>query len=348
MKKSLFIIFIIGALISQSCSQTNNKQNNAEYLIMFYNVENLFDTIDHPEKRDDDFTPEGRKEWTTKRFNKKINDLAKVIDAVGDKKPADLIGLAEIENRLVLEELIAHKLLRNQGYQIIHFESPDERGIDVALLYRESRVKKAFAEKIYVDFAWDKDDKTRDILYAKVLIKKEPLHIFVNHWSSRGGGREKTEPKRIKSAELLRNKIDSIKNENPNASVIVMGDLNDEPENISIKRVLYANGNKNGCNSSLYNLAWEESLKGKGTYHYWRENEWNMLDQIIVSRNLISDQNDLLSVRSKSQEIFSPKWLMYKNEDNILVPSKTFGKNYYGGYSDHLPVYIYLNVTSRN
>jgi predicted extracellular nuclease len=341
--KNLLITAVVTILFSFGCtgSKAQDKEKG-EYLLMFYNVENLFDTIDNPNKRDEDFSPEGRKQWGQKRYEKKLNDLAKVIDAVGGKRHADIIGLCEVENRTVVEALANHELLKSADYQIIHFESPDERGIDVALLFRKATVQKSYAENILTRFAWDSEDKTRDILYAKLHLSDKDLHVFVNHWSSRGGGLEKTAPKRMRSAALVRSKIDSIQAKDEDPYIVVMGDMNDEPENLSVQRILYANGSIDGCSESLYNMAWIPYKRGEGTYHYWRENKWNMLDQIIVSRNLIM-QDSGLKVTTKEQKIFKPDWLLHENEDGIKVPDKTFGKGYYGGFSDHLPVYIYLN-----
>ncbi|MFO8086251.1 MAG: endonuclease/exonuclease/phosphatase family protein [Bacteroidales bacterium] len=344
MKKIIrpLVIALFFSGIMQSCSHAQVPEKG-DYLIAFYNVENLFDTINDPDKRDDDFTPQGRKKWTSKRYNKKIHDIAKVIHALGDDQKADIVGLAEVENRAVLEALIQHPLLKEHEFSIIHFESPDERGIDVALLYRNARIKKITAENIFVRYPWDIDDRTRDILYAKLSINNQPIHVFVNHWSSRGGGRAQSEPKRVEAARILRAKIDSLKKTEPAAAIIVMGDMNDEPNNISVKRVLYANGKQNENTNSLYNMSWDSFNKGKGSYHYWKTNEWNMLDQIMVSRSLLNEDNSPLHVSDPNQGIFKPGWLLYKNEDGSLTPSKTYGRHYYGGYSDHLPVYFYIN-----
>lgn len=341
MKNILLLAFatvLFSACERQSTAQTHQK---GEYLVMFYNVENLFDTIDSPDTHDEEFTPEGRKSWTRDRYEKKINDIAKVIDAVGGEAAADIIGLCEVENRRVLDDLVNHDLLKEYSYSVIHHDSPDERGIDVALLFRKSVATKLYVDNIQVDFAWDKDDNTRDILYAKLKLNEGPLHLFVNHWSSRGGGVEYSSPKRIRSAALVREYVDSIQNTEPDADIIVMGDLNDEPHNISVERVLFASGREDYCEDALFNLADSPVFEGKGTYHYWRENKWNMLDQIIISRSLLDEYG--LKVTENHQGIFKPEWILYENEDGSKVPSKTFGKGYYGGYSDHLPVYIYLS-----
>ncbi|MGM0613715.1 MAG: endonuclease/exonuclease/phosphatase family protein, partial [Bacteroidota bacterium] len=346
MKKYGIICFILVITISFRPLSAQSYEKG-DYLVMFYNVENLFDTINAPDKNDKEFTPDGRKNWTHERYSKKVKDIAKVIDAVGGEQPADLIGLAEIENREVLERLVEHKTLSPYGYKIIHFESPDERGIDVALLYRKSTISKKSAEKIKVDFPWDPDDKTRDILYAKVHLDQQLLHVFVNHWSSRGGGVGKTAPKRMRSAALVREEVDKILASNPEANIVVMGDLNDEPENLSVKRILYSNGNADSKCESLFNMSWEPYKNGLGTYHYWRDNEWNMIDQMIISRSLLPEKSNGLVVTEKVQGIFKPDWLLHKNEKGVKVPDKTFGRNYYGGYSDHLPVFLYINKVNN-
>lgn len=325
--------------------QVTSAQNcpKGSFLVMFYNVENLFDTVDVSGKYDEEFTPDGENQWNTKRYRQKVNDLSKVISQIGGKKPADLVGLAEIENRNVLKALNQNKNLQNVDYGIVHFESPDERGIDVALLYRETTVNILYKNNLFVDFAWDPDDRTRDVLYVKLQAnEQDTMHVFVNHWSSRGGGVEATAPKRIRSATIVRKQIDSLKQVNPKAKIIVMGDLNDNPDNISVRRVLDANGIIDYTGNSLYNLAWKPYKRGEGSYHYWREDEWNMLDQMIVSRSVLHSNQDLELV-NKEQCIFRPEWILYENDDGTKVPSKTYGRSYYGGISDHLPVYFYLD-----
>lgn len=325
------------AINAQSCKK-------GSFLVMFYNVENLFDTLNVSGKSDKEFTPEGSSNWTSERYWKKIGDISKVIDQVGEQKTADIVGLAEVENRRVLEDLIDTKPLKKKDYAIVHHESHDERGIDVAMLYNSSTVKILHKENIFVDFAWDVDDRTRDILYVKLLAdEKDTLHMFVNHWKSRGGGVEATAPKRIRSADIARQYIDSLFNVNTQSKIILMGDLNDNPDNTSVRRVLDANGVFDQDGTSLYNLAWKPYKRGEGSYHYWREDTWNMFDQLIISRALLRDTTSGLKAVNEEQCIFKREWILHEEDDGDKVPSKTYGKEYYGGVSDHLPVYFYLD-----
>ena len=242
-----FILFIILGLLSINLL----SQNDQALTIAFYNVENLFDTINDPNTKDDDFTPNGQKNWTSERYEKKFLNISKVLSSINPDEIPDLIGLVEIENKTVLEDLINTQALINNKYEIIHEESPDMRGIDVGLIYNPSEFKYLSHKKIPINI---KGYKVRDILYTKGIINtSDSLHIFVNHWKSRSGGQEKTEPNRIVCAQTLRNEIDSILQLNCNAKILILGDLNDEPKNKSIFEVLKAD-NKDS-KESLFNLS---------------------------------------------------------------------------------------------
>jgi len=204
----LMTLFFV-CVISIGC--INAQKQDKDYLrLMFYNVENFFDTEKDPKINDNDFLPEGSMRWTQKRYLDKRNRIARVITNVGEWDPPALVGLCEIENRGVLDDLIKNTPLSKYPYSIVHKESPDPRGIDVALLYRSDYLKCIAQQFIHVKFA-DPRRRTRDILYATFSVSNgDTLHVFVNHWPSRGGGQKQTEPNRLLTASLVRQKVDSI------------------------------------------------------------------------------------------------------------------------------------------
>ena len=329
------------SLDKDTLSTIENKKY--DYKVMFYNCENLFDTKDDSVKLDDEFTPSGKKYWTWPKYQKKLNNIAKVIIAVGEYYPPDIVGLCEVENRYVLEGLTKYTPLKKIGYKIIHKESPDRRGIDVAMLYLP---EKFFPLKITwyeVKFPFAPNSKTRDILYVKGIIgKKDTLHIFVNHWPSKWGGQKETEPKRIFVAKLVKSKADSILKHNNLANIIIMGDLNDSPEDISIQKGLGARHDfDNIIDTALYDLSYYLMMKGEGSHKY--RGHWDIIDYIIVSGGLISRKNKIWSTY-KSSYIFKAPFLLL--EDEKYTGKKLYrtyiGYKYIGGFSDHLPIFINL------
>jgi predicted extracellular nuclease len=308
------------------------------YKIAFYNVENLFDTEDDPVTLDEDFTPEGRQEWTAERYEAKLGKISQVLDSL--RKP-HFIGLAEIENQKVLEDLINTESLKTEDYGIVHKNSPDRRGIDVALLYKKQDFKILETEFIRINFPdyIEKDYTSRDILYAKgKLSNGEVLHVFVNHWPSRRGGLKQSEPKRLFVAQHVKKAVDDILYKDPKALVVLMGDFNDEPNNSSITSVLGALPDDSAAlEGLLYNCFYVQDQEKKGSYNY--RGNWNMLDQIIVSGYLKDPKSPLMV---KKPTIHKYKWLLYEGK-NGATPNRTYGgPNYYGGFSDHLPVSIEL------
>ena len=331
---------ILGSVFAQNISY-NCKKN---VLIVSYNVENLFDTIDDPHKLDNEFLPQSKKKWTSNRYQSKINHLSKVISSIDSTKLPDIISLVEVENRAVLEDLSQNKSLKKAHYQIVHKESPDRRGIDVALLYNPKKFKLLSQHFYKVSLADDAYFKTRDILYAKLIFKKtkDTLHIFVNHWPSRRGGQEKSEHKRVRAAEVLKSVTDSIFKADGNPSIMIMGDFNDEPTDKSITETLQAKPLNSISNGNLYNLSLAKHLKKEGSYYYWKTKEWNMIDQLIVSGQLINSKKEL-QLKSTDVMIYRQNFFLYTNKKGVQSPAKTYGgTRYYGGYSDHLPIYFYL------
>jgi len=306
--------------------------------VVFYNVENLFDTKDDPNTSDDDFTPSGYKKWTSDRYYKKIDDLIRVFSSIDEDLPV-LIGLAEIENRKVLQDLIRHRDMQGSEYSIIHEESPDTRGIDVALIIDKNRFSYIEHESIRIDFPWDKNIKTRDILYVKGAFNtQEVAHIFVTHWPSRRDGISQTEPKRLEVAGKLRERIDLIFQTEENPKILIMGDFNDAPMNKSLEFVLKAKAHKDSAPTDLYNLSYAAAESGMGSLVH--DGQWEMLDQMICSADLLKKDGIFID---DDAEIFDPHWILYKTKDGNKMPNKTYGgKRYYGGYSDHLPVFVTL------
>lgn len=318
----------------------NSSSKKGDCRFAFYNLENLFDSIDDPKTSDEDFLPGSDLEWTPERYQQKVENLAKVIQAVSkDGKAPNVMGFCEIENQKTLKDLI-NKVSPNGNFGFVHQESKDERGIDVALMYDKSLVEVKNQEFFVVNL---KGDRTRDILYAETEIDSEPVHFFINHWSSRREGQVKSEPKRVSAASVVRNKINGLFKENPQAKIIIMGDFNDEPNNKSISEILQAQDQDNAIQAkALYNLSSNWKEEGLGTYFY---DQWNTLDQIIVSSNLLKG-GDGLHTQKDNAHIFNEEWLsFYDKKNKVYRPSRFISSRgkFYGGYSDHYPVYFDLS-----
>lgn len=347
MKKPAF--FLINFLITTyfifpaSAQGLPSPSDNGTVKIMFYNVENYFDTVDNPSTNDEEFTPNGYKHWTFWRYRQKQLKIARVINTIGKWDFPVIVGMSEVENRQVLEALIKYTPLSTANYQIIQKESPDRRGIDVAMFYIKEKFQPIDTSFIFIKFPNDPDKRTRDILYVKGILNKiDTLNIFVDHWPSRYGGQKESEPNRTFVAHVLRKKVDSIFQKTPKAKIIIMGDFNDEPFNKSISQVLKASDKTtNVTDTILIDLM---NFLDQGTYKY--KFEWNMLDQFIISGNLFHAKTGY-TCDTKSAGIFRPDWLM--EEDKTYPGSKPFrtylGPRYNGGYSDHLPVYLNLTLS---
>jgi predicted extracellular nuclease len=315
-------------------------QNN--FRVMFYNVENLFDTEDDPKKNDNEFLPEGARHWTVGRYMNKLNNLAKVITSAGEWDEPALIGMCEVENEKVMTDLTQHSPLKKAGYRFVITDSRDSRGIDVALLYQRNKFKYLEHKTYPIFFPYNARKRTRDILHVTgVVLSKDTLDVFVCHFPSRRGGEKESEPDRIYVASVLKSKSDSLMRIRKNANIIIMGDFNDEPSNISIAQTLNAQPVTQNANSrNLYNLFRHfEKINKTGSYKYGKQ--WNMLDQIIVSGNLISG-NKIFRVLPNTATIFSRDFMLTDDKTHSgKRPKKTFhGRTHEGGYSDHLPVFV--------
>lgn len=329
-------------LIFSSC----NAQETGRNRVMFYNVENLFDTVNDTLIRDEEFLPDGEKKWSNDKFYTKLNHIYKVMISCGEWDPPAIVGLCEIENRFVLEKLIYNTPLKKFDYRICHYDSPDERGIDVALIYRKAYFTPDTSYPISVRFPFEPGNKTRDILYVKGVIGSgETLHIFVNHWPSRYGGYQATAPNRNYCAQVLRNSVDSVCKNDSSARILIMGDFNDGPYDESLKNHLGAAVDSFSLSKDgLVNLsAIFDREEHVGTLKY-KEN-WDVFDQLIVSGNLLNDTAGLY-VTKQEANIHNPDFLFMEDEKYLGIrPFRTYlGFRYIGGYSDHLPVYLDLKV----
>ena len=332
---STTLIALIIVVLLASCSE---KKTTTSFTFAFYNVENLFDTIDDPNISDEKYLPDSKIAWNTERYNHKLDNLTKVISGIDTVNFPALFGLCEVENIDVLNDLVNHESLKKAGYNIIHKDSPDGRGIDVALLYNPKIFKPIKTNYVVPNFPDNPNLKTRDILYTKgVVNKNDTIHIFINHWVSRWGGQAKTEPNRIQIAKTIKNITDSILYLQPNANILIAGDLNDNPSDTSILNVLQAmEVPTNPQNSTLYNLSLTQFKNGEGSLYY---KSWDMFDQIIISTAMLTGKNGL-KVNSTNQSVYKQDWMLYQPKKGPARPSRTAAGKYYGGFSDHLPVYV--------
>ena len=316
------------------------------FRVMFYNVENMYDTRDNPDTYDDDLTPGGKLHWTNYRYWQKLNNISKVISSVGEGCPPALVGLCEVENDSVLFDLTRKAALQRHKYEYIITSSKDWRGSNVALLYQRDQIR-ILSNKSYRPLLGDSIRTTRDILHVTGrLVNGEILDLFICHFPSRSEGIKKTRPYRIKCAELLKQKSDSILLIRKKANIIIMGDFNDYPHDISMAGTLKAQSLESGISSgTLYNMFYYKiKEKDAGSYKY--RGKWNFLDQFIVSSDLFGKSGKVF-VKNKSAYVYSAGFLLEKDNEKYggLKPFRTYsGFRYLGGYSDHLPIYMDLDI----
>ncbi len=331
----IFILFI-GLLLTTGATMAQEQVR-----MVFYNVENLFDPADDPEKNDEEFTPGGRLHWTRTRYTDKLLKIAEVVEVVGAGEWPAGIGLCEVENRKVLEELTEKTAMVSGGYRIVHVESPDHRGIDVAFLYRA-----AFFEPLRVQSLSVSEDTllyTRDILYVSAILKgKDTLHLFVCHFPSMTGGELQSEWKRKEAARVVRKQVDSIQQVNPSAAVLIMGDLNGKADRPAQKEVLKTHAPKRRIRDNhLYNTGYYLLHRATaGSYRY--QGNWQTIDHLIVSGAMLNGKSPLQAGRRLT--VFAPSFLLEEDKNHFgFKPFRTYlGFRYHGGYSDHLPVYTDL------
>ncbi len=331
---------------------------------MFYNLENLYDTVDDTLRRDEEFQPEGDRHWSGYRFYHKLTSIAKVILNTGAWEPPAVIGFCEVENREVLEQLVGHPLLRRWNYQIVHKDSPDKRGIDVAAIYRPDGFYPLSYRYLPPVPEGEQVPSTREILYlcgicggqgeeartkellpehtveaARTQTDIDTLHLFFNHWPSRYGGLMETRPLRMKAARRLKTETRILQQKHHHPLIIITGDFNDQPQDESLLRGMGAAASSHGHPDSLVNLSYPWKKMGKGTLKY--QSQWNIFDQFIVSEAL-------LEAMPVSARILEAPFLLEEDEKftGTRLRRTYLGFRYQGGFSDHLPVLLHLGNTS--
>lgn len=329
----LFLLFIEFQIVA---SFEAVAQEKGDFRVAFWNFENFFDPFVDSTRVYNEFTENGSQHWTKSRFYKKRNNMYKAILAISENEPLAVLGIAEVENQYVLNMLFNQTPLKTHNYRIVHYEGDDKRGIDVALVYCIDKLQLVYTEPIKVKNPKNRNYKTRDILYAKFYDRRgDTLHVFVNHWPSRYGGERETIKLRSLAANTLKHKVDSLVFLHQTIpKVIIMGDFNDTPEDPSIKDIL--------CDDVLVNLFADGNKLGfEGTLKH--QYTWQIFDQIIVTNSLINNDKGLV-YRRNSAAIFHGDFLFEKDESfgGVKLFRTYVGPKYFGGYSDHLPVYIDL------
>jgi predicted extracellular nuclease len=332
----ILIIALLSAVAVSACAQDKTYKASC---IAFYNLENLFDTIDDPNTNDAEFLPGGINKWTTQRYQAKLSNMAKVIAGIGGemvKGGPTIIGLSEIENRGVLEDLINTTPLKDLDYAIVHYDSPDKRGVDVAMLYKPSVFKVTNSTTNTLYMPGRTDFYSRDQLVVTGELDGETISVIVNHWPSRRSGPEYRE----EAAKLSRKLSDSLSREHKNAKIFIMGDLNDDPTDKSVLKVLGAKGKKEDVKKGdLFNPMWQLHREGIGSLAY--RDAWNLFDQIIISEPLLSDNGK--GWKFHKAKVYNEKFLIQKDGPYAGYPFRTFaGGAYAGGYSDHFPTYLFI------
>ncbi len=340
MGNKLFLVFLL--LI---CFSTNiyPQQNNKQSSILFYNLENLFDTLDDSETEDDNFTPGGELHWTNKRLSAKLINISKVIVNVSEWNIPDIVIFCEVENRKLLEKLITQTPLKSYPFKIIHKESPDFRGIDVGMIYNsDSFVPLEY--NYYPLLINEKILNTREIMYVSgILNGKDTIHIFGNHWPSRYSGLLETRVLRNEAANLLRSKVNELNKKFKSPKIVIVGDFNDNPDDKAISEILKAGIVTNPVvEDQLYNLFGGLSPNECGTLKF--QSRWFIFDQIIVSGSLLSNKSGCYTSSEDAKILNLPFLLEEDQKFGGKKPFRTYyGYSYIGGFSDHLPVMLQLN-----
>ena len=336
-------LFLSTAIIAVFSLQSQNDPGTYEAsCVGFYNIENLFGTLDTFDKYDEEFTPEGANKWNTEKYLFKLNQLGKVISELGTQVHPDglaILGVAEVENIDALEDLAHNAYLKNRNYQAILVEGPDRRGIDVGMLYNPAHFSPSNI-KSHTLYMADTTFKTRDQLVVSGMLDGSPIHVIVAHWPSRSGGEKRSEPNRIAAAQLGRSIVDSLMALDANATILYMGDLNDDPVNKSLMRGMlcvgdpaFVKGNK------LYNPMYDMYNKGVGSLA-WRDT-WNLFDQIILSPGALDEST--FGWKFHTVRVFNQPYLTTQEGNFKGYPFRTFaGGAWTKGYSDHFPVYVVL------
>lgn len=339
-----FIFFFLFLFTLKIEGQTKRKFKI--HTMAFYNVENLFDTINDPNKNDEASPMMELKSAKTEIYKKKVKNMASAISKIGantSKNTPVIVGLSEVENRKVIEDLIKDPNLISKDYGIIHFESPDERGIDVALIYQKAffnPLDKSSHELKLRNRGNNKRDYTRDVLLVSGYLEGDLIHVLVNHWPSRSGGEARSRTKREAAAGLNKQLIDSLQKQDSYAKIFIMGDMNDNPNNSSLKNILKTKGDKRKVGfKELFNPMEPMFKKGLGS-NAWRD-AWSLFDQIIISKPLLEE--DYSSFRFYKAGIFNEQFLITKKGQYKGYPFRSFSwGGFTNGFSDHFPVYVHL------
>ncbi|HAN38336.1 MAG TPA: endonuclease/exonuclease/phosphatase [Chitinophagaceae bacterium] len=336
------------ALLSWCIGFTANAQAKTQYklaIIGFYNLENFYDTIDNPIVDDQEFLPKGDRNYNTTIYYDKIGRLAKVISEMGADKSPDgpaILGVAEIENDTVLADLVKHPLLAKRNYKIVHYDSPDARGVDVGFLYNPKYFTVLDSKPLFVKLPGGSKDAyyTRDILWVKGTFDGDVVHVYVNHWPSRRGGEERSAPARAAAAQVAKNHIDSIAKVDGTQKVILMGDLNDDPVSPSITEVLRAKGKADQVREGGFYNPWTDFYKkGLGTLAY--QDAWGLFDQILITSPWL--ERNQSGYFFYQQYIFNPEYMVENSGRYKGYPMRTWdGMSYRSGYSDHFPTYLVM------
>lgn len=347
--KRIFLLLITSFVTFSSIAEKKNYQVTT---VAFYNFENFFDADDDPKNwGDDEFTPSGPYHYTEAVFQQKAHNIATVLQQLGTELNPEgpaLIGTAEIENDHVLDVLVSQPEIKARDYKYVHFESPDSRGIDVALLYNPKYFTVLHAQALYTDISetGEKGGKTRDVLHVTGILAGDTVHVFVNHWPSRRGGEAASAPLRAIAANVSKKLIDSMMSVNPATKVILMGDLNDDPVSPSVAKVLGAKGDKEKVGQTGLFNPWVNFYKqGIGTLAY--NNAWNLFDQIMISGEWLKQPDN--HWRYYKAEVFNREFLKNKFGQYKGSPHRSFdGNTWINGYSDHFPTIIYFIRATQN
>lgn len=347
MKRNIFVLSLVAAMVLSIGSASAQSKR---YTALFYNVENLFDTIQDPTIYDTEFIPSGNKEWNSAKYNKKLDNLEKLFYSIAQQNKAypTVIGVSEVENRNVLEDIASLEKLLPANYQICHYDGPDARGVDVAFFYRPDQFKYEGSESIKAKIPGARENfRTRDLLTMWGKIDGEDCFFLVSHWPSRRGGQSASAFLREGLASQIKGICDSVLRANPATKIVVMGDFNDDPGDKSVSECLGAKLNKNKLEpTDLFNPFWQMHRDGYGTLVY--NDLWNLFDNIVVSSNLVNGPKGTLQLWKPKKadyygNIFKAEFLFQKEGQYKGYPLRTYvGNNFQGGWSDHLPVYIFL------
>ena len=341
MTNSLLLAFFTICSLSLSAQ----KQDYKTAIVAFYNLENFYDTVDNKMVNDDDFLPTGAKNYTGRIYQNKVEHLATVLSQIGTDINPDgpaMIGVAEVENDTVLNDLVHHPILASRNYKIVHYDSKDARGVDVGFLYNPKYFRVLHTAKLFVHLPEGAKATyfTRDVLWVKGVLDGDTVHVFINHWPSRLGGEERSMPGRLAAARIDKDLVDSIQKYNANAKIILMGDLNDDPISPSVTKVLQAKGDIAAVKpNGLYN-PWVNMYKnGIGTLAY--QDAWGLFDQIMISYPWLNKTQS--GYFFYQPHIFNKEFIVENIGKYKGYPMRTWdGNTYRGGYSDHFPTYLVM------